>query len=201
MDVHTRRKDFLAGESFYFARLGVNYWLKQNLTLAAGYAHMWLAPAKPGWQYFAEEHRTYQQMQLTARIGKISLLQRLRNEQRWQEKIVDDTFIRKYKFTNRTRYLFSLTVPVFRNPHLPSLVISDELAVQFGKEILYNTFDQNRAFIGIRQTISKTLAFDLGYMQVYQQKATGYQYDKNHTLRWFLYYTPDFRASTPGPSR
>ena len=48
-DVHTRRKDSLAGESFYFARLGVNYWLKPNLTLAAGYTHRWLVPTKPGW--------------------------------------------------------------------------------------------------------------------------------------------------------
>jgi len=30
-------------------------------------------------------------------------------------------------------------------------------------------------------------------MLVYQQKASGYQYDLNHTLRWFFYFTPDLR--------
>jgi hypothetical protein len=30
-------------------------------------------------------------------------------------------------------------------------------------------------------------------MLVYQQKASGYLYDLNHTLRWFFYFTPDRR--------
>ena len=192
-DLHIRRTNFAADPNFYFARVALNYWLKENITVAVGVGQMWVAPSKAGWHHYAQEHRLYQQVQITSKLGKTNLLQRIRNEQRWQEKIVDDKFTRSYKFTNRARYLLSITIPVFKNPHYPSLVLSDELLVQFGKEIVYNTFDQNRAFIGIRQPISKSLSFDLGYMLVYQQKASGYQYDKNHTFRWFFYYTPDFR--------
>ena len=173
--------------------MGLNYWLKEYITVTVGYGQMWVAPVKPGWHHYAQEHRIYHQIQMSSKIGKIGLLNRLRNEQRWQEKIVSDQFINNYKFTDRVRYLLSMTIPVFKNPHYPSLVLSDELSVQFGKEIIYNTFDQNRAFTGIKQTISKSLSFDLGYMLVYQQKSSGYQYDKNHTLRLFFYYLPDFR--------
>jgi len=196
-DIHVRRNDFLAKESFYFARIGASYWIRENLTATAGYAHMWVAPAKQTWQHHAQEHRIYQQFQLTSKVGKINILQRLRNEQRWQEKILDDQFTHKYKFTVRTRYLLSVTVPVFKNTQLPKLVLADELAIQAGKEIIYNSFDQNRIFVGIRQQISKSLVFDLGYMQVYQQKSSGFQYDKNHTIRWFFYYTPDIRHKKP----
>jgi hypothetical protein len=70
---------------------------------------------------------------------------------------------------------------------LPSLVISDEILLQFGTDVVYNTFDQNRFFIGIKETISPKLSFDLGYMNVYQEKKSGYQYDMNHTLRFFLF--------------
>jgi len=35
-------------------------------------------------------------------------------------------------------------------------------------------------------------------MQVFQQKASGYQYDLNHTLRLFFYWTPDWRAGGVG---
>jgi hypothetical protein len=192
-DLHVRRNNFLADPSFYFARVAVNYWLKENVTAATGYAQLWLAPANPAWRHFARENRIYQQLQITSKVGKIGLVNRLRNEQRWQQKIVNDTFTHKYKFTDRVRYLLSVTVPVFRNPHYPSLVLSDELLIQFGKEIVYNTFEQNRAFIGIKQPIGHQLSFDLGYMLVYQQKASGYQYDKNNTLRCFLYYAHDFR--------
>ena len=194
-DLHMRRTSFISDPSFYFVRTGLNFWIKENITATMGYGYMWVAPSKPLWHHYAQEHRVYQQIQVNSKIGKIGLLNRVRNEQRWQEKIINDEFTNDYKFTDRVRYLLSMTIPVFKNPHCPSLAISDELAVQFGKEIVYNTFDQNRFFVGIKQPIGKSLSFDLGYMMVYQQKASGYQYGKYNTFRWFFYYTPDFRKN------
>jgi hypothetical protein len=120
-------------------------------------------------------------------------LQRLRNEQRWQQKIANDKATGQNKFTDRVRYLLSFTIPFSKNTKYPSLVMADELCVQFGKEVVYNTFDQDRVFIGIKQKLAKDLSFDLGYMFLKQQKSSGYQYDVNNTFRWFFYYTPDFR--------
>ncbi|NOT90414.1 DUF2490 domain-containing protein [Ferruginibacter sp.] len=192
-DVHERRNNFLKDAQFHFIRFGINYWLKDNIILTAGYGHMWVAPSIAGWHTFSNENRIYEQVQMTSKIGKVSLLQRLRNEQRWQQKMANDKATGQNKFTDRVRYLLSFTIPVFKNPKYPSLVVADELCVQFGKEVVYNTFDQNRVFVGVKQKLSKNLSFDLGYMQVKQQKASGYQYDKNNTFRWFFYYTPDFR--------
>ena len=130
---------------------------------------------------------------MNSKTGAINIVQRLRNEERWQQKIADDKFTGDYKFTNRVRYLLSASIPFSKKKGYPSLVVSDELCIQFGKEVVYNTFDQNRLFIGIKQKLTKDFSFDLGYMQVKQQKASGYQYDLNNTLRCFLYYTPDLR--------
>ena len=69
--------------------------------------------------------------------------------------------------------------------------------LQFGSSIVLNTFDQNRVFTGVKQGLGRSWSFDLGYMLVYQQKASGYQYDLNHTLRWFFYFTPDVRGHRP----
>lgn len=195
-DLHMRRNNFFADPSFYFVRTGVDYWITENLTVVLGYGQMWVAPSNPAWHHYAQEHRIYQQLQLVSKLGKITIMNRLRNEQRWQEKITNDKFTHDYKFTDRVRYLLSFTIPVVKNPHYPSLVLSDEIALQSGKEIVYNTFDQNRAFIGIKQTVCKGLSFDLGYMLFTQEKASGYQYDKNNTFRWFFYYTPDFRKKS-----
>lgn len=192
-DLHMRRTHFIADPGFYFVRAGVSYWVKENLTATLGYGQMWVAPSKQNWHHYIQEHRLYQQVQLTSKIGKINMLQRIRNEQRWQEKIVDDHFINRYKFSDRVRYLLSFNIPVFKNPYYPALAIADEVAIQFGKEIVYNTFDQNRVFVGIKQPINKALSFDMGYMLLYQQKSSGYQYDRNHTFRLFFYYAPDFR--------
>ncbi|MNX64452.1 hypothetical protein D3C86_954790 [compost metagenome] len=187
-DFHIRRTDFMSEESFYFVRGGAAYMPNSKILLALGYAHMWVAPAKPDWETYSNENRIYQQAQLSSKIGEVSILQRIRNEQRWQDKIVDDERTGEKRFTDRVRYLVSVNIPIFKKKTLPSLVVADEILIHFGQEVIYNTFDQNRLFIGIKQNINSKLSFDFGYMNVFQQKYSGYQYDSNHTLRLFFYY-------------
>ena len=192
-DAHVRRTNFAADPSFFFLRGGINYWVKDNFTLVAGYGRMWVAPSTEGWHHFAVENRVYEQAQIVQKTKHFVFLNRLRNEQRWQEKIAADTFTGNYKFTDRIRYLINVNAILFKNRYYPSLVVADELCVQFGKEVVYNTFDQNRMFFGLKQNISKPLSFDIGYMWVYQQLPKGYQYGSYHTFRLFFYYSPDFR--------
>lgn len=186
-DVHLRTNDFFQDNNFFFLRGGISYIPNAKFSFTGGYAHMWLAPKNPTWSTFSDENRLYQQVQMNTKSGNVSIVHRIRNEQRWQEIIVNDVATGNNKFSNRVRYLLSTTIPVFKKKTAPSLVISDELLVQFGQDIIYNTFDQNRFFVGIKQAINPKLSFDFGYMNVYQQKATGYQYDMNHTLRLFFY--------------
>lgn len=188
-DVHVRRNHGINDASFYLLRGALAYHINKNMYVAAGYGHLWLAPTTPGWKTYSNENRIYEQFQLNQTFKKVSVLQRLRNEQRWVQKISNDKRTGQLRFTDRIRYTLSLTIPVFKNPKLPALALADELNIQFGKEVIYNTFDQNRWFIGIKQKISSRLSFDLGYMKVYQQKYSGYQYDSNNTLRLFFYYT------------
>lgn len=186
-DVHLRTNDFFKENNFFLLRGGLTYTPNSKFSFTAGYAHMWLAPKLTEWSTFADENRIYQQVQMITKSGNVSILQRLRNEQRWQEIIVNDQESGRNKFSNRVRYLISTTIPIFKKKTAPSLVLSDELLIQFGKDIVYNTFDQNRFFVGIKQAINPNLSFDFGYMNVYQQKSNGYQYDMNHTLRLFFY--------------
>lgn len=195
-DFHIRKNDFVNKDSFYFVRSGIAYLPNPKVLFALGYAHMWVAPTKPEWSTFGNENRIYQQVQLISKIGELSIMQRLRNEQRWQDKIVNNIITDDKRFTDRVRYLVSFNIPIFKKKSMPLLVVSDELLIHFGKEVVFNTLDQNRIFIGIKQTISPKLSFDFGYMNVYQQKYSGYQYDMNHTLRLFFYYTNSLKALT-----
>jgi hypothetical protein len=195
-DFHIRRNDFVDRDSFYFVRSGLAYSPNSKVLFATGYAHMWLAPIKSEWSVFSNENRIYQQVQYVSKIGEISFLQRIRSEQRWQQVIVNDTKREALRFTNRLRYLVSLNFPLSKKKTSTSLVVSDEVLIHFGKEIRYNTFDQNRIFIGIKQSINPNLSFDFGYMNVYQQKYSGYQYDTNHTIRLFFYYNNSLKDLT-----
>lgn len=199
-DLHTRRNHFMADNSFYFARTGVQYSIDKNLTVTAGYGHLWAYPTTKDWHNIAHENRIYQQVQYISKWKNASLLQRLRNEQRWQQKMVNDAYSGQLRFTDRVRYLLSLTIPVFKNKKLPALTVADELCLQTGKEVVYNTFEQNRFFIGIREQLRPDLSFDMGYMRVCQQKKSGYEFDRNHTFRLFFYYSPQLYKHQSSPA-
>ncbi|POY38012.1 hypothetical protein C3K47_05665 [Solitalea longa] len=193
-DFHNRRQDFMAETNFWFVRFGGGYYIKPNMRVVAGYAHLWLTPAE-GLSNWQDENRFYTEFLLNQKLGTVGLTQRLRVEQRWQEKLSNDVKV-GMKFTNRVRYLLSATIPVFKGEKaakLPALCLSDEILLNFGKEVVYNSMDQNRLFIGIKQNITKSLNFDFGYMNVYQQKSSGNVYDSNNTMRLFFYYTLDLK--------
>ena len=192
-DFHIRTNNFISDPSFYFLRFGGVYFFDSRFSAAAGYAHLWLAKKVGNEFKFENENRIYQQVLWRARIGRTTFLQRIRNEQRWSEVLDENGGVDRIRFTNRLRFLFSFAFQLFDNPKLPRPVISDEVHIHFGDEVVFNTFNQNRIFIGISQRITPNLSFDFGYMNVYQQKFSGYEYDMNHTLRLFFYYSPDFR--------
>ncbi|RPD39765.1 DUF2490 domain-containing protein [Chitinophaga barathri] len=196
-DVHVRRNNYLADPSFYFVRGGASYWVTDNLSLVAGYAHMWLAPTREGWSTFADENRLYEQVIYSSAIGKVGILNRFRNEHRWREVIENDQSTGKFAFSDRLRYLISIGVPLSSKPRVPQLSFANEVLIQFGKSIVYNTFDQVRLFGGIRQNIGKGWSYDCGYMLVFQQNAGGQSYNRNHTIRLFFYYTLDKRRKKP----
>lgn len=197
-DFHLRRNNFVAEPNFYFLRLGGVYWLDERFSLAGGAAALWLynhdAFLQRIEQNYSLERRSFQQILWRSPIRKMVFSHRIRTEQRWHEVLnLDNGAVDRIRLSHRFRFLFSASFPLFASPKLPRLVLADEVHFHVGEEIVYNTFDQNRSFVGISQRINPNLRFDLGYMLVYQQRYSGFEYDLNHTLRFFFYYSPDFR--------
>ena len=78
-------------------------------------------------------------------------------------------------------------------------LLADEIHLNFGENVVYNTFNQNRLTVGIKQKLNDQWKFDFGYMMVYQQLAPGNVYNLNHTLRLFFYGSFDFRKNKSQP--
>ena len=193
-DFHMRRNSFLKEPGFYLIRTGAAFRLRPNIAVAAGYAHLWSAGEKIGRNYYyLNENRAYEQAILTHPAGKITMLHRFRNEQRWIEYTVNGTPSGGFRFTNRVRYLLSLRIPLSDNPKYPQLLLADEIMLHFGKAVTQSNFEQNRIFVGINQPLSKSVSFDLGYMYIYQLRINGYQYNVSNVIRLFFYYNPDWR--------
>lgn len=194
-DFHVRRNDFMQDPGFYFVRAGANCWIKNNMTAAVGYGHLWSAPPSRDLKAWTNEDRIYQQFLFSAKRGSAAITHRFRNEQRWFHLVENDQRNGKTRFVNRFRYLISFNFKVFRKPEAPALVLSDEIMLNFGKSVVYNTYDQNRLFAGFAKKISPSWSFDFGYMNVYQQRLSGFQYFMNHTVRLFFYYNREWKEN------
>lgn len=187
-DLQFRTYDFLSHSYAYFARGFANYWFNNNVAASAGYAHIWTAPTKAGPKLFSNENRITEQVQFTTGKEKFSVAHRWRLEQRWQQKIVSNQKTNDYRFTNRLGYAIKFTYAPFENKSLPALVNSEEVLLQFGKEVVYNTFDQARFSFGIKENLTPHLNVDLNYMYSYQQQYSGNQYLSANILRLYFNY-------------
>lgn len=182
----------MAEPVLYFIRGGAGYDINSVLSAGGGYAHSWLYVPVNNGRSVKNEHRLFQQVQLINRRRGIILLQRFRVEQRWLQDRKADERRPAWVYSTRYRLLVSAEIPL--GASLPALALSNEHFLQSGHDIVYNIFDQNRFFIGLKKQVNNSLGFDLGYQLVYQQKANGYERQLNHCVRCFVY----IRRQSPG---
>ena len=187
-DLIIRRDDFLKEPGFYFARLGGGYWFNDNISLAIAYGNLWLYRPQLRDKNFTLEYRFDQQLIVTSSLWKFSVTQRFRTESRWRELVEDNQTIGR-TFSERIRYLYTFRLPISKKPSVPQLMLSNEILLQFGKQIVNNPLDQIRLFVGIRHSLGGGVAYDFGYFPIFQQTAAGNVYNLNHTIRLLFYFS------------
>ncbi len=197
-DFHLRTKEnFVTDFSQGIARLGITYYVKDNTKLTAGYAYVNIFPAAGHQNISQPEHRPWQQIQWHTNYPRLRMAQYLRLEERFRRKIKDDDeLVPGYNFNYRTRYNLLLMTPLGSKAFAPntlSFVVNDEVHTNFGKQVVYNTFDQNRFFLGLVYHTNKHDNIQLGYMNVFQQLPAGNVYRSIHAIRLFYFQNLDLR--------
>ena len=197
LDVHYRQTDNFIERPFQFlVRPAVTYFIKDNLRVNVGYAFVNHFPAE-GNETSRPEHRLWQQIWWNQKYPGLSTLQWLRFEQRFNRKIANDELQDGYNFNYRLRYNISFFIPLKGKEIVaktPFIALMDEVFLNFGKNIVYNTFDQNRFFVGFGYQFTSHLNAQLGYMNVYQQEASGNKYMSTNAIRLFVFHSLDLRA-------
>jgi hypothetical protein len=197
-DLHLRTKDdFVEELSQSIVRLGLTYYLNNDAKLTVGYAYVNHFPADNHENVSLPEHRPWQQVQWHTHYPKLRLMQWFRLEERWRRKVLnDDELAEGYNFNFRVRYNILSQFPLNKKRFQPgtlSLVFSNEVFVNFGKQIVNNYFDQNRFFAGFHYYINKHDQVQFGYMNVFQQLAAGNQYKSINAARLFFFHNLDLR--------
>ncbi len=190
-DVHLRTKDHLIKDfSTSVLRGGIIYHLSEAASLSAGYAYFRYYPADDHQHVAQPEQRPYQQILWQTPAAKFRLQQRLRLEERFRKRILNDyELANDYNFNFRARYQLLVFYPLKgkSSTNRFSLYGGDEILLNFGKRIVYNTLDHNRIHLGITYHPDKDDQLQLGYLNIFQQQSSGVRYKTVHVIR--LYYT------------
>ncbi|SHI66953.1 Protein of unknown function [Hymenobacter daecheongensis DSM 21074] len=187
----TRNVSFLRQNQ---VRVGVNYYLAPQATLAAGYSYLALYSADDApTAIHAPEHRVYEQLVLQDNEGLVRVQHRYRLEQRRLVRPGESDPV----YLNRMRYQLRLTMPLRGTevkPGTPYATIADELLFNFGRNVVGGIFDQNRASLALGYQFTKATAVEMGYLN--QLFPVGDTMQQRHIAQVSLSFNPDLRPAT-----
>ncbi len=197
-----RRADVITTWQQSLARVALEYKVADNVATAAGYGFIITYPYGDQPVAFAfNEHRAFEQLVLTHKStsGRFNYSHRYRLEQRWMESVVANTDGSprhdSWIYRNRVRYMFRVNIPLNKAAMEKGAIflsLYDEVFVNFGKNVNYNIFDQNRFYTALGYQFLKNANIQLGYMNQTIQKSDGKRLENNNTLQVALTYNLDF---------
>lgn len=166
---------FTKGVSTALGRVGLIYHVARNLRLAGGYAFFNQYPPHTIDGVAQPEHRFWEQVQWQKNSQRSLFTHAFRFEQRFRRRLASLTELGdSYRFNYRLRYSFTWQYPL-RKPKLNkgdlSAVITDEVMFNFGKQVIYDHFDQNRLLLGLRYYFNQDNNLLIGYMNIFQKRA------------------------------
>ena len=195
-DAQLRTRDnFTEDFSVYILRTGLIYHINEDLRVTAGYAYAHYFPANSK-AVAPVEHRPWQQILWQNRYPSLRFTQSVRLEERFRRKLVSSTQLGDgYDFNYRLRYNLVLNFALGKKSFLPktfSYTASNDLHLNFGKQVVYNSFDQNRVFLAAQYHTDDQDFLQLGYLYIYQQaSANNYRY--THAVRITYMHVLDLR--------
>ncbi|MFA0960467.1 DUF2490 domain-containing protein [Roseivirga sp. BDSF3-8] len=94
---------------------------------------------------------------------------------------------------NRTRYKLEVRYAVSGRT---TLLAFDEIHLNIGRQVALNIFDQNRYGASVKYQASPALGAELGYLNWYQQRASGTDFYNRHILRATLHHFINLKKAT-----
>lgn len=191
---------FVSNSGFFVARTGITYHLPQT-AITGGYALLLAPNPYADNKLQRKEHRPWAQALISTPLsGNFSLTNRIRYDARFRQELVNGKLTDDYVFTNRIRFQTTIrkTFPKWKHgDYLPFVNLGEEVLMNFGKNVKFNTFDQFRLSLtfGVQ---TKNTQYMTGY--VYRYVLNGYNsntdvfdYSKNHCIALWVIQKFDLR--------
>lgn len=168
LDVHVRRADAFADWRQLMLRAGASRALGARVRVAAGWGYLrTYADAGAGAMVAEWDHRAWQMVQLSHRLGPVSVVHRGRLEQRFftgEQAPADDRWQSGWRGRYQVRAALPLPAPLDLGQQA-YVAASQELFAPFGPhERDQLVLDQTRTNVALGARLSPTLRMELGYL-------------------------------------
>lgn len=194
-EYHYRRRNGFADMGQIYLRFGITYKIVKYLDLTAGFVNPWYwAPDQndDGLDRVVPQYRLWEQATLATPFKYMEALHQLRVEHRYRRDYEKGS---DFELTHRFRYKLTLYIPINRRELKPKTVflsLYNEIFIQAGKTIVYNHFEDNRAFIGLGYKFTENIQVQAGYMNSFRPRGTPYAYENRNIFRLNFFHQLDF---------
>ena len=190
-------------ENLFLIRMHGRYKISDNLDFGSGVSYFSVATQVPEItnDFRAPEFRVQQDISWKQEYGKITLSHRFQIEERFFKKINNESLEQGINFNWRFRYRLQGEYSCWKKEsQYLKAILYDELMINAGEKIINNTFDQNRIYAGFQYGLNKNIAFELGYLNSFQQRASGFDYFDRDIIRFTLFHKIKLKEKQKAPT-
>jgi hypothetical protein len=195
LEMQLRSSDNLQEVQTILPRVGLNYHLKSNQIVTAGYAYIPNRVVAYEREALLAEHRIWQQFLVNQKAGHLSIAHRFRLEERFvpvPAKMDNELQVNERRYSTRFRYFIRTLIPFKKQvPFVSGLfgALQEELFFNITNKDNVNghLFDQNRAYGAVGYRFSKKFDIEAGYINQFVVRRQGTENLMNHIIQLAFY--------------
>ncbi len=174
----------------FVLRSHIHYQFAKDWDVSAGFTYFLQSPNDPESKsnLVVPELRPHIQVDgATTLSPRWRLDHRYRLESRFFRKFENDELTDGFVQWYRARYRIGISYKLMDvGSGALNLKLSNEIHINFGEEIIYNRFDQNRIYFGANIDLSRYFVFEAGFLKWFQQRPTGVDFYNRDIIRFLI---------------
>jgi hypothetical protein len=187
-ELHIRRTEWLESWQQFLFRPAINYSVKPDVILTAGYTYITSNPyGKQALAVTTPENNFWEQVTLNHGVGKLKISHRYRLEHRFIGKTIfngEGYEIKGTNYAQRFRYRATFALPLNEKFSAEAF---NEVWIVLADNFMPLALNQNWLYAGLKYKVNENTSVGLGYMNQLIKKGDGIHYESNPTIQFALF--------------
>lgn len=178
-EIHERTNAFFHQQGQLLIRPSIDFHINKFIETSIGYTYLHVWPYDLyNIPFEVTENNLWEQFLFKFDLGKIQIHNRLREEQRWTDKVENsngDYYKNGIQYGNRLRFRFGLSADLYqfkKSDKALFFAMFDEIWIKQDAYLRPNAFQRNWLYIGLGFRFTKNMNLQLGYMNQYDKTGT-----------------------------